>query len=85
MIRHVLLPVGVMCMIACFMCFELQCNYNELNILQEIVRKGFLQLFVSWVNLLITRNEALAAHTCRIYRHFASLLCLCTNRITFFT
>jgi hypothetical protein len=38
MMRQVLLPVRVMCMIACFMCFELQHNCNELNILQKIVQ-----------------------------------------------
>jgi hypothetical protein len=33
MMRHVLLPEHVMCMILLFTCIELQCNRNELNIL----------------------------------------------------
>jgi hypothetical protein len=54
-----------------FLCFELQCSCNELNIKQ----KYFLGLpFTSWVYLLMTQNEALAAHTCPIYPHLASLL-----------
>jgi hypothetical protein len=35
MVRLVLLPVRVMCMFVHFMCFELQCDWNELKILQK--------------------------------------------------
>jgi hypothetical protein len=74
MMRQVLLPVHVMRTIVCpFMCFELQCNHKELNILQKTFMGS--QPMVSWVSFLITRNEALAAHACPIYPRFASLLC----------
>jgi hypothetical protein len=36
--RRAVLPVWVMCVIVHLLCFELQCNRNEPNILQE--KKG---------------------------------------------
>jgi hypothetical protein len=52
MTRQVLLPVRMMCMTVRFMCFELRCNGNELNILQKIFPGS--QPCVSSVNFPIT-------------------------------
>jgi hypothetical protein len=69
--------VRVMCMIVHFLCFELQCNRNELNMFRRKLQGS--QPFVSWVDLLITRNEALGAHTCPIRPSLRERVVVCAS------
>jgi hypothetical protein len=71
--------LGLKCMIVRFMCFELQSNRIELNILQAIFFLFAALRIISQVYLPITRHETLGTHTCQSTLPLQAACFLCTT------
>jgi hypothetical protein len=79
MMRQILLPVRVMCMIAHFLRFRLQFHGNELNILQKRGRSPFNYGFISQDLKMNLQRHILAQSTLPLRACCVS----CDDRITF--